>query len=163
MRTLVVGAGATGGYFGGRLLEAERDVTFLVRPRRGQELAGSGLTIKSHFGNAALPNPPTILAGDLPGTFDLVLLSCKAYDLDSAIASFAPAVGPNTAILPLLNGMRHLVSLDERFGPARVLGGVCIIAATLNDQQEVVHLNENHAITFGERDGPLSDRVSAIA
>ena len=163
MRTLVVGAGAIGGYFGGRLSAAKRDVTFLVRPRRCAELAGSGLRIRSRFGDVTLPDPPAVLAGNLHETFDLVLLSCKAYDLEDAMVSFAPAVGPDTIILPLLNGMRHLDILDERFGRARVLGGQCLIAVTLNDQHEVVHLNENHLLTFGERDGAKSDRVSAIA
>jgi 2-dehydropantoate 2-reductase len=94
--------------------------------------------------------------------FDLVLLSCKAYDLDGAITSFTPAVGPHTAIVPLLNGMRHLEILDQHFGRERVLGGQCLIAASVN-QGEIVHLNENHELSFGERDGGLSDRVERIA
>jgi 2-dehydropantoate 2-reductase len=162
MRTLVVGAGAIGGYFGGRLIEVARDVTFLVRPRRAAELASSGLRIRSRFGDATLPNPPTILAGNIRKTFDLVLLACKAYDLEGAIASFAPAVGPETAILPLLNGMRHLEFLDERFGRDRVLGGQCLISLALNEGREVVHLNDTHELSFGERDGTMSDRVRAI-
>uniref|UniRef100_Q02B99 2-dehydropantoate 2-reductase n=1 Tax=Solibacter usitatus (strain Ellin6076) TaxID=234267 RepID=Q02B99_SOLUE len=162
MRTLVIGAGAVGGYFGGRLLQAQRDVTFLVRPGRARELANSGLQIRSASGNAVIAAPPTIFAKDLADPFDLVLLSCKAYDLESAISSMAPAVGPNTAILPLLNGMRHLNILDASFGPSRVLGGRCLIAATLNKQRQIVHLNNNHALTFGERDGSMSDRVIAI-
>src|SRR5262245_17021111 len=107
MRFLVVGAGATGGYFGGRLLETGRDVTFLVRPARAERLAQTGLSITSPAGNATLPSPPTVLAADLKKPFDVVVLSCKAYDLEQAIESFAPAVGPQTAIIPLLNGMRH--------------------------------------------------------
>ena len=59
MRILVVGAGAIGGYFGGRLLQAGRDVTFLVRPRRASELASAGLVIKSPNGDVTLKNPPT--------------------------------------------------------------------------------------------------------
>ncbi|HVK13199.1 MAG TPA: 2-dehydropantoate 2-reductase N-terminal domain-containing protein, partial [Gemmataceae bacterium] len=116
MRFLVVGAGAMGGYFGGRLLEAGRDVSFLVRPGRAGQLAANGLGITSPAGNALLPNPPTVLADQLRDTFDVVVLSCKAYDLDTAIESVAPAVGPGTAVLPLLNGMRHLDTLDARFG-----------------------------------------------
>ena len=112
MRFLVVGAGATGGYFGGRLLEAGRDVTFLVRPARAERLAATGLTITSPAGNITLRSPPTVLASGLRDPFDAVILSCKAYDLGGAIESFAPAVGPDTAILPLLNGMRHLDALD---------------------------------------------------
>jgi 2-dehydropantoate 2-reductase len=163
MRILVVGAGAIGGYFGGRLLQAGRDVTFLVRPRRAAELAGAGLVIKSPNGDVTLKNPPTVQADKLAEKFDMVLLSCKAFDLDDAIKSFAPAVGPQTAIIPLLNGMRHLDVLDDRFGRERVLGGLCAIAVTLNEHREVVQLAPLQSLTFGERDGKMSERVKAIA
>src|SRR5580692_7538857 len=102
MRVLVVGAGAIGGYFGGRLIEAGRDVTFLVRPRRAAELASTGLIIKSAAGDLTVPAPAAVLAENLATPFDLIILSCKAYDLEGAVAAFAPAVGPRTAILPLL-------------------------------------------------------------
>src|SRR5712672_2063335 len=163
MRILVVGAGAIGGYFGGRLLQAGRDVTFLVRPKRAAELARDGLVIKSPNGDVTLKNPPAVQADKLNEKFDVVLLSCKAFDLDDAIKSFAPAVGPQTAIIPLLNGMRHLDVLDEKFGAERVLGGLCGIAATLNDKREAVHMAPLQSLNFGERDGQLSDRVRAIA
>jgi 2-dehydropantoate 2-reductase len=163
MRILVVGAGAIGGYFGGRLLQAGRDVTFLVRPRRATELADAGLVIKSPNGDVTLKNPPTVQADKLAEKFDVVLLSCKAFDLDDAIKSFAPAVGPQTAIIPLLNGMRHLDLLDDRFGRERVLGGLCAIAVTLNERREVVQLAPLQSLTFGERDGKMSKRVNAIA
>jgi len=163
MRILVVGAGAIGGYFGGRMLQAGQDVTFLVRPRRAAELADAGLVIKSPNGDVTLKNPPTVQADRLNEKFDVVLLSCKAFDLDDAIKSFAPAVGPNTAIIPLLNGMLHLDVLDERFGRERVLGGLCAIAVTLNEKREVVQLAPMQSLNFGERDGKMSDRVRAIA
>ena len=163
MRILVVGAGAIGGYFGGRMLEAGRDITFLVRPRRAGELASAGLVIKSPNGDVTLKNPPTVQADKLTEKFDVVLLSCKAFDLDDAINSFAPAVGPQTSIIPLLNGMLHLDVLDKKFGRERVLGGLCAIAATLNEAREVVQLNPMQSLNFGERDGKLSDRVRAIA
>jgi|SRR5579871_5792582 len=163
MRILVVGAGAIGGYFGGRMLQAGRDVTFLVRPRRAAELASAGLVIKSPNGDATLTTPPTVQADKLDKTFDLVLLSCKAFDLDDAIRSFAPAVGPNTAILPLLNGMRHLDVLDQRFGSNAVLGGLCAIAVTLNEGREIVQLTPMQSLGFGERDGKITERVRAIA
>src|SRR5260370_25753568 len=108
MRGLVVGAGAIGGYFGGRMLQAGQDVTFLVRPRRAAELADAGLVIKSPNGDATLKNPPALLADKLNEKLDVVLLSCKAFDLDDAIKSFAPAGGPQTSIIPLLHGMLHL-------------------------------------------------------
>jgi 2-dehydropantoate 2-reductase len=163
MRVLVVGAGAIGGYFGGRMLQAGRDITFLVRPRRATELASAGLVIKSPNGDATLKNPPTVQADALHDKFDVVLLSCKAYDLADAIKSFAPAVGPQTSIIPLLNGMLHLDILDKEFGRERVLGGLCAIAATLNEKREVVQLQPMQSLTFGERDGKMSERVRAIA
>jgi 2-dehydropantoate 2-reductase len=163
MRILVVGAGAIGGYFGGRMLAAGRDVTFLVRPRRAAELAEAGLVIKSPNGDVTLKNPPTVQADKLNEKFDVVLLSCKAFDLDDAIRSFAPAVGAQTAIIPLLNGMRHLDVLDGKFGHAHVLGGLCAIAVTLNEHREVVQLAPMQSLNFGARDGKISDRVRAIA
>lgn len=163
MRILVVGAGAIGGYFGGRLLEAKQDVTFLVRPRRAAELASSGLLVQSRSGDVKISHPPTVLADNIHSTFDLILLSCKAYDLESAITSLAPAVGPGTAILPLLNGIRHMDVLDQRFGAAHVLGGLCVISTVLEAGGRVLHLNDLHLLAFGERDGSHSARVEAIA
>jgi len=163
MRVLVVGAGAIGGYFGGRLLQAGNDVTFLVRPKRASELASAGLVIKSPNGDVTLKTPPTVQADKLTEKFDVILLSCKAFDLDDAIKSFAPAVGPQTSIIPMLNGMLHLDILDNKFGRERVLGGLCAIAATLNEAREVVQLVPMQSLNFGERDGTMSDRVRAIA
>ena len=163
MRILVVGAGAIGGYFGGRLLAAGRDVTFLVRPKRAAQLANGGLAIRSPHGDLDLPSPPTVEAPALRETFDLVLLSCKAYDLEGAIDSFGAAIGPSTAILPLLNGMRHLDKLDERFGAAHTLGGLCLISSTLDAEGRIIHLNDLHNVTFGERDNKRSERIAAIA
>jgi 2-dehydropantoate 2-reductase len=163
MRILVVGAGAIGGYFGGRLLEAGRDVTFLVRARRAAELAKDGLVLRSAIGDFTAPAPSTVLAENLKEPFDLILLSCKAYDLDGAVASFAPAVGPDTTVLPLLNGMRHLDVLDHRFGAARVLGGECYIAATLDEHRAIAHLNTDHELSFGERSGQETARIRAVA
>lgn len=162
MRILVVGAGATGGYFGGRLLQIGQDVTFLVRPARASALEQHGLAIRSALGDAAM-TVPTITADQLRAPYDLVLLSCKAYHLPQVVADIAPAVGEDTAILPLLNGMRHLDVLDARFGASRVLGGLCVIAATLGTEGEIRHLNRSHSLTFGERDGSRSMRVEQIA
>jgi len=153
MRILVIGAGALGGYFGGRLLAAGRDVTFLVRQRRAAQLAKIGLSIRSPRGDVDLPAPPTVLAETLREPFDLILLSCKAYDLASAMDSFAPAVGPNTAILPVLNGMAHLDLLGTRFGRGAVLGGQCLISSTLDQDGRILHLAEMHVLSFGELDG----------
>jgi 2-dehydropantoate 2-reductase len=161
-RFLVLGAGAVGGYFGGRLAEAKGDVTFLVRPPRAAALRERGLVIESPMGDLRLPVQVTT-AESLAGNFDTVLLTAKAYDLDQAIAAISPAIGPATAILPVLNGLGHLDRLDAAFGRARVLGGVAYIGATLTADGTIRHLNRIHGIAFGERSGGVSDRVRAIA
>jgi 2-dehydropantoate 2-reductase len=162
MRILIVGAGALGGYFGARLLEAGRDVTFLVRPRRAAQLAKTGLVVRSRAGDVHIASPPLVLAEDITAPFDLILLGCKAYDLAATMESFARAVGPDTAILPFLNGMKHFDSLAARFGAERVLGGLAMISATLDDAGVVMHLNDAHVLTYGELDGASSLRIDAI-
>jgi len=162
MRFLVVGAGALGGYFGGRLLQAGADVTFLLRPRRAEQLARTGLVIRSPKGDFELKSPPAVQADAIAGPYDVVIVGCKAYDLAETMESFAPAVGPQTTILPLLNGMRHLDELAQRFGNDRVIGGLCLISAALDGEGRVLHLNDTHGLTYGELDGTRSARVEAI-
>lgn len=161
MRLLILGAGATGGYFGGRLAEAGRDVTFLVRPGRAEQLARDGLVVTSPLGDIRRP-VQTVTSDTLTADYDAVVLACKAYDLDDAIAAIAPAVGPETRVVPLLNGMRHLDRLDDAFGPERVLGGLCAIAATLAADGAVKHLNKFHLLTFGERSGERTPFCEAL-
>src|SRR5258708_20008059 len=127
MRVLIVGAGAIGGYFGGRMLQAGRDITFLVRPRRASELAAAGLVIKSPNGDVTLKDPPVVQADTIKDKFDVVLLSCKAYDLDDAIKSFAPAVGKRTSIIPRLNGILHRDFLDKTFSASQCLSATSAI------------------------------------
>ena len=164
MRILVVGAGGTGGFYGGRLLQAGKDVTFLVRPKRAAQLRDGGLQIVSPHGNATL-RPPLVTAAELSSPYDLVFLSVKAYALDAALEDFAPAVGPQTMILPVLNGMRHIDTLTTRFGQAAILGGVSQIAATVDDAGRVVQLTELQKLAYGERRaaGPQDPaRVAAV-
>jgi 2-dehydropantoate 2-reductase len=163
MKILIVGAGAIGGYFGARLLQARRDVTFLVRPRRAAELARTGLVVKSRLGDIALPTPPIVTAEKLDGPYDLVVLSCKAFDLEGAMDSFAPAVGPATAILPLLNGIGHLDALGRRFGKGTVLGGQVGISLTLDPEGRILHLNDGLSLSFGELAGARTVRSEAVA
>ncbi len=162
MKILVLGAGAVGGYFGGRLAAAGADVSFLVRPGRAAQLAKDGLIVKSPFGDIAKP-VKTVAGAAAGGPYDLVLLTCKSYDLDSAIAAIAPAVAAGAAVLPLLNGMAHLDVLDRSFGAAQVLGGLCFVAATLTSAGEVHQLGSMlNGIVFGERSGAVSPRCEAL-
>jgi 2-dehydropantoate 2-reductase len=162
MRFLVLGAGAVGGYFGGRLAEAGRDVTFLVRGPRVAALAQQGLSVQSPLGDFHVP-VKVATADRLGGPYDVVLLTAKHYDLDGAIAAIGPAVGANTAVLPLLNGLVHLDKLDAAFGPERVLGGVAYVGAVLLPDGTIRHVNRLSGIAFGERAGGTSERVRVIA
>lgn len=161
MRVLVIGAGAVGGYFGGRLAAAGRDVTFLVRAGRAEQLRRTGLQIKGSQGDVAI-RPKLLLAAEINEPFDLIILSTKAYSLEAAIDDFAPAVGPQTAIFPLLNGLRHLDTLAARFGEAAVLGGTTRIVADLDAEGVVHQFGPMVDITYGERDKSLSPRIQRI-
>ena len=161
MRLLVVGAGSTGGYFGGRLAQAGRDVTFLVRPRRAAQLRESGLQIVSPHGNVTV-RPKLVTAGEIEAPYDAVLLGVKAYSLDAAIDDFAAAVDPETAIIPTLNGMRHIDILEERFGKEPVAGGVCKVAATIDPDGRIVQLAQFQELAYGERDGSVSQRMERL-
>ena len=162
MKTLVLGAGGIGGYFGGRLAEAGRDVTFLVRPGRREQLARDGLVIESPNGNAKLA-VKTVLAEELKPGYDVILFTCKAYDLDSAMDAIAPAATGSAAIVPLLNGLAHFDALDARFGRERVMGGTAQINATLRKDGTVVNGDALHRIIFGERDKSETARAKALA
>jgi 2-dehydropantoate 2-reductase len=152
MKILVLGAGAVGGYFGGRLAEAGADVTFLVRPKRAEMLAKTGLRITSKAGGDVTLKPKCVTAEQVKPDYDIVMLTAKAYDLAGAIEAIAPAMkGGRGKVLPLLNGMSHLDLLDARFGREHVLGGVAYIASMLAPDGEIRHLNDFHRIAFGPR------------
>ena len=164
MRTLIIGAGATGGFFGGRLAQIGRDVTFLVRPARAEKLRRDGLEILSPHGDATI-QAKVITAGELrakPQPFDLIILATKSYSLEAAIEDLAPAVGSETAILPLLNGMRQLDMLDARFGAEHIIGGTCRINSDVDADGRILQLSKLGDITFGERDGQHTERIARI-
>lgn len=159
MKMLIVGAGAIGGYFGGRLLEKGEDVTFLVREKRRQQLKENGLIVESVHGNLHIPEPKTILAGENAEPFDVILVSTKSYHLAGAMESIRPYVGSETMILPLLNGIAHLDALTEAFGAEKVLGGLCFIETTLDENGKVIQTSPIHDLVFGERNGEKTERI----
>jgi 2-dehydropantoate 2-reductase len=162
MKILVLGAGAVGGYFGGRIQQAGGDVTFLVRPKRAELLARDGLRIASRFGDAEL-DVKAVTQDGVAAEYDLVLFTAKAYDLAGAIDAIAPAVNSKTCVMPFLNGIAHYEVLDGRFGRERVVGGVAYIGAKLGPDGEVQHFNEFHRIAFGPRVPAQSGVCEAFA
>ena len=162
MRILVVGAGAVGGYFGGRLVQAGRDVTFLVLPKRAEQIQAQGLRIISPSRGDFIARPKTITASQIVSPYDVIFLSVKSYSLAAAIDDFAPAVGPQTVIIPVLNGMHHMDVLVQRFGEHAVLGGVCYVATEIDAQGRIVQLADFQSLTYGELDGEKSARIDAV-
>ena len=163
-RILVLGAGGVGGYFGVRLTEGGSDTTFLLRGKRREQVASKGITIHSDFFDDASVQVKTITRDEIDQPFDLIILTCKAYQLDAAMDAIAPAVGDDTAILPLLNGMKQIDVLQSRFGAGKVLGGTTYIGAKVDAETgDIVHFGDFHRIAYGEVDGSRSARVEAFA
>jgi 2-dehydropantoate 2-reductase len=161
MRLLVLGAGGTGGLFGGRLAQSGADVTFLVREKRKADLLQHGLRIESQFGDATLPVQAKVHS-EIKPEYDLVLLTCKAYDLPSAIETIRPAMAGSTAVLPLLNGLAHIEKLNAEFGERNVMGGTARVQVTLTSEGVIRQLNDWQTVTFGEQDGTVSERASQL-
>jgi 2-dehydropantoate 2-reductase len=162
MRFLVVGAGATGGFFGVRLAQAGRDVTFLARSARAAQLRESGLAIVDPRGDVTRIAPNVVTSDELAGPYDVVLLGVKAYQLENAIEDFGWAIAAETTILPMLNGMRHIDILSARLGAEHVFGGTCIVSTTLDDAGRIVQLNDMQELGYGELDGSDTERVRRI-
>ena len=162
MRILSLGAGAIGGYYAMRLAEAGADVSLLVRAGRAAQLERDGLVVASRS-ELRRRRLPVLQAGGIHRPFDVVLLTCKAYDLGTAMEAIAPAVGPGSLVLPLLNGIAHLDALDARFGPARVLGGVAYIATAMEPDGTIRHASPMDTLVLGDRSGTVTPRVQALA
>ena len=161
MRILMAGAGATGGYFGARLAQAGQDVTFLVRARRYQQLQANGLVLQTPAGTETL-QPQLAQASTLTGHYDLIIVTVKSFALDPLMDDIAPAVGPDTLIMPILNGIRHIATLQQRFGDDKVIGGLCKINATLGDKGEVIQMTPLHQLLYGALDGNNDARLQRV-
>jgi 2-dehydropantoate 2-reductase len=160
MRILVLGAGAIGGYYGGRLAAAGVDVTFLVRARRAEQLRQNGLVIRSPAGDAQAP-AKTLLAEQAAPGWDAIIVACKAFDLDEAIATIRPAA-PGALIIPQLNGIRHLDVLDAEFGADNVAGGMTQIAAVMEPDGTTRHLTLTPMFRYGPRSPGQRARAEAL-
>lgn len=160
MKILILGAGAVGGYWGARLHQAGIDVTFLLREKRAEAVKRDGLVVKSPRGDATLPVKVVTRASD-GGPYDVIILACKGYDLDSAMEAIAPAVGASTTIVPILNGHMHFATLDAKFGADKVAGGLARISGMLGPNGEILHSGAN-GVSFGER-GARPARAALVA
>lgn len=161
MRILVVGAGATGGYFGARLAQAGQDVTFLLREKRAHAVQQDGLTIHSPHGDFHF-QPNVLQASQLTGPYDLILLTVKSFGLEAAMKDIAPVVGENTMVMPVLNGMKHMETLSLRFGEHALIGGLCKINATLDADGHIHQMTPMHQIIYGELSGEKTERILKV-
>ncbi len=165
MRVLMVGAGATGGFYGGMLFKAGRDVTFLLREGRAQQVREAGLQIVTHTGEHISLNPPIVTAEELRrphAAFNLIVISTKAYQLEGAMEDIAAAIAPETMILPILNGMGQIDILGARFGADRVLGGSVRIVSDLDRSGRIVQMNALDEMNYGEISGERTARILAV-
>ncbi len=161
----MVGAGATGGFYGGLLLNAGRDVTFLLRDRRAQQIRDNGLQIVTHKGEQLTLHPKIVSAEEVKTTatpFDLIILSTKSYQLNAAMDDIAPAVGPKTMLLPILNGMAQLETLDNRFGAEHVLAGTVRVVSDVDEGGRVLQMASLDEMSYGERSRERTDRILAV-
>ena len=161
MKILVLGVGGIGGFFGGHLHEIGADVTFLVRPKRRALLQANGLRIISPLGNLNL-NPKLVLSDELKPVYDIILISCKTYDLDQAIIDLRSTKGRGI-IIPFLNGVTHMKKLDEEFGQDNIMGGVAHISSTVNKDGTIEHFSEFKKLTFGNRNLSKNNALKEFA
>ncbi len=166
MDITVIGAGAVGGYFGGRLYEAGANVTFLVREKRRQQIEDKGLQIKSVNGDIALKNVQIETDPKKIQSCDVILLSVKGYHLETVLPTLDILIKTGAKILPLLNGVEHYDILEKKFGRHAVLGGLCFIITTLDENGQIVHTSKQHSMIYGpltESQKEICERLSVIA
>jgi 2-dehydropantoate 2-reductase len=161
MRILVMGAGGTGGYFGGKLARAGEDVTFLARGPHLAALRAAGLRIRSDVeGEWVVSAHAVEHAEGLPAA-DLVLFCVKSFDTESAAEAIRPAVGSGTGVLSIQNGVDNEERLAARLGAGHVLGGVAQVFATIEAPGVIRHVLLGR-LRFGEMDGAVTPRVRAF-
>jgi len=163
MRIAVFGTGGVGGYFGGRLAQAGAEVIFIARGEHLRAIQSSGLTVSDGAGNGFVIHPAQ--ATDDPaqvGVVDMILVGVKTWQLAAAIKAMPPLLGPETFILPLLNGIEAPTELAAAVGAQRVLGGLCTLISYLVAPGEIRTLRAAGGLQFGELDNQRSTRVQQL-
>lgn len=162
MRLAIFGAGAVGGYFGGRLAAAGTEVAFIARGRHLEALRDRGLRIESPLGDLRLTD---VEATDDPreiGPVDVVLVTVKTWQLEDSIPGLRALLGDDTWVVPLLNGVEAVGSLTTALGRERVAGGTCRIISRLAEPGKIVHVGATPSIALGELDGERSERTATL-
>jgi 2-dehydropantoate 2-reductase len=163
MRVTVMGSGGTGGYFGGLLARAGEDVTLVARGAHLAAIRAKGLTVKSRLrGDFTVPARATDDPGEA-GSADLVLFCVKAYDTEGAAERLRPAVGPDTVILPVQNGIDSAERIGRVLGPGGVIGGLAAVSSVVAAPGVIEHRAGPDIIQLGELDGRATPRVERVA
>ncbi len=157
MKILVLGAGGIGGFFGSHLHEIGEDITFLVREKRKPIIEKKGIQIKSPIGDFSI-QPNLITKNQLTPIYDIILLTCKSYNLNEVITDLEPFTGSGI-IIPFLNGQTHLQKLDSHFNKKNIYGGVAYISSNVDEDGVIDHIGKNNKLTFGSRIGKNSDLI----
>jgi len=163
MKVAVVGVGGVGGYFGGRLAESGADVAFLARGATLEALRNRGLRVDSPNGNIVLERVEACDRADAIGPVDFVIVGVKTWQVPDVADAIRPLVGPETAIVPLQNGVEAAEQFAGVHGAKHVAGGTCKIVAKTLEPGHIGHLGVEPSIAFGELDGRESDRVARLA
>jgi 2-dehydropantoate 2-reductase len=163
MRVLVMGTGGVGGYYGGMLAHAGADVTFVARGRQLEALREKGLELRTQ-GQTLLIRPAVTFErpNQVAEPPELVLFTVKTYDTATALEALRPAVGPDTAVLTLQNGIDSVDQLGAAFGADRALAGVTYVASSVIEPGVVNENGFSRKVIFGEPDGRVTPRVEAI-
>jgi 2-dehydropantoate 2-reductase len=162
MKIIVMGTGGVGGYFGAQLAKAGHEVGFVARGRHLAAIRENGLKVLSEFGGATIhPARASDRPGDL-GVADIVLFCVKAYDTESAAELIKPVVGPETGVIPFLNGIAHMDVLQRVLGAGHVIGGVANISALIEAPGMIRHFATMQILRVGELDNSASPRIQAF-
>ncbi len=162
MRLAIFGAGGIGGYVGGRLADAGEDVTFIARGRQLEALRTGGLRVDSIDGDFIVPHVQVTDDAEHAGTFDVVLLCVKAWQVAQAARALPPMLGPESCVIPLQNGVEAPAMLAAELGREKVLGGLCSLIAYVVEPGHVRHAAGKPFIKFGELDKLRSERLIRI-
>lgn len=162
MKILVMGTGGVGAYYGGLLAKHGHDVTFVARGAHLQAIQQNGLQVQSVHGDfiiapaQATDNPATV------GPVDFILFCVKTYHTDEAAQAIRPAVGPQTTILSLQNGIDAAERIGAVVGMEHLIGGATWIASNIIAPGVVKQISQFRRIVFGELDGRITPRIQAI-